>query len=149
MAAKQKAGFQKKQRGWFSNAFTKFTRFFSRWKNYGQRHGAQQPAPQNAGPNPAAVPQQNAANVNAGQVAALAPVNNAANVNPGGNNDPLQMAAAIAGGNAADQIAANQAPNLNPINQAIQAYQENPLDMSMIAVAPKRKNLKKKKKKKK
>ena len=147
MTAKQKRGFQKKQRGWFSNAITKIGRFFSRWKNYGQRHGAQQQAVQNANPA-AAVPQQNAANVNPGPVAAVPPVNNAVNANAVGNNDPLQLDEANAGGNEVNQADANQAANVNPIAQIVNANPEDVLNTSMIAVAPKKRNVKKKKKKK-
>lgn len=56
MVEKQKSGFQKKKRGFFSNIFTKIGRFFSQFKNYGERHAPQQQAAQNA--NPAAAPQQ-------------------------------------------------------------------------------------------
>ena len=122
MTAKQKAGFKKKKRGWFS----KIGRFFSRWRNFGARHAPQQPAVQNANP------------------AAVVPQQNAANVNPVGNNAPLQMA----GGNEVNQIDANQAPNLNPIAQIVNADPEDVLNTSMIVEAPKRKNLNKKKKKK-
>ena len=144
--AQQKGNFQKKQRGFLSNLFVKTRRWFSKLWNYGTRPAAQGAA-QNANPA-AAAPQQNAAVANPGPAAAVPPVNAAVNANPGGNNDPMQMDQANAGGNAVNQIEANQAPNLNPVNQEIQADQEDILNTSMIAVAPKKKNLKKKKKKK-
>lgn len=42
--AKQKANFQKKERGWFTN----FGRKISKWFNFGRRHGDHQAAPMNA-----------------------------------------------------------------------------------------------------
>lgn len=144
--ALQKGNFQKKQRGFLSNFFVKVRRWFSKKWNYGARPGAQGPA-QNANPA-AAAPQQNAANVNAGPAAAVPLVNAAVNANPGGNNGLLQMNAGNAGGNVVNQIAENEQANLNPAGQMVQDDQEDILNTSMIAVRPKRKNLKKKKKKK-
>ncbi len=126
---KQKGDFRKKEAGFFTRA----RRWFSKWWNYGRRPGEQRPA-QNANANPvAAVPQQNAANVNVGPAAAVPPVNNAVNANPGGN--------------AVGQIDANEPANADPIDQMLQANDEDVLNQSMIAVAPKKRKLKKKKKK--
>ena len=160
--AQQKRTFQKKERSWFTN----LKRWFSKKWNYGTRPGAQGQA-QNANPA-AAIPQQNAANVNPGPDAALPPVNNAVNANvvPAGavlpannavNVNPGPDAAlppvnapvnANPGGNAVNQADADQAANLNPIAQVVNADPEDVLNTSMIAVAPKKRNLKKKKKKK-
>ena len=162
--AQQKRTFQKKQRGFLSNLFVKTRRWFSKMWNYGARPGAQGQA-QNANPA-AAVPQLNAANVNPGPDAALPPVNNAVNANVDpiaavppvndplyanavGNNDPLQLDEANAGGNEVNQADANQAANVNPIAQIVNANPEDVLNTSMIAIAPKKRNFKKKKKKKK
>ena len=91
--------------------------------------------------NPAAVPQQNAANVNPGPVAAVPPVNDPLNANAVGNNDPLQLDEANAGGNEVNQADANQAANVNPIAQIVNANPEDVLNTSMIAVAPKKRKV--------
>ena len=115
MTAKQKAGFQKKKHGLFS----KIGRFFSRWVNFGQRHGAQQPVAPNADPVPAAVPQQ-------------APAGPQPQIDDQDAN-PLQLPQ-------------NNIPNNNPQPEAGNAG--NVPEPDLIAVTSKRKIGSKKKKKK-
>ncbi|MBR6088444.1 MAG: DUF4157 domain-containing protein [Anaerolineaceae bacterium] len=155
MAAKQKAGFQKKQRGWVSNLFTKIGRFFKRWSNYGARHGAPQQAP--AVPQPQAVvnqnqgaPQQQPENDNQDDVPLQLPGN-------GNQDDNILQLPEI--GNQDNNILQQpqndnqddvplQLPQNNIINNdPLQHYAENILEKDLIAVRG-RKRLHGKKKKK-
>ena len=133
---KQKAGFKKKQRGFFGNIFTKIGRFFGRMVNFGASHNAPQQAAPNAVANPmAAMPDLN--NINVDPNAGVPQVNNAA-ADPGQADDPLS------------HYADNLLHDTNPIRQLMQQQEneEDPLNQSMIVEKPKRRNLKKKKKKK-
>ncbi len=131
---KQKAGFKKKQRGFFGNIFTKIGRFFGRMVNFGASHNAPQQAAPNAVANPmAAMPDLN--NINVDPNAGVPQVNNAA-ADPGQADDPLS------------HYADNLLHDTNPIRQLMQQQEneEDPLNQSMITERPKRRNLRKKKK---
>lgn len=115
--AKQKSGFQKKERGWF----TRVKRWFSKKFNYGARHNAQQAAQMNAVPD---IPQPQLPQILQSPAAGPAPMN--AMQEPGQPNIP-------------------SIPELQLPEAELLLNEENAPDL--VVEAPKKKKLKKKKKK--
>lgn len=122
--ARQKAGFKKKEAGWF----TRFRRSISRWFNFGRRHGDPEPAPQNANVNQAP----------AGPVPVQNPLPVGPAVNQATEPDPLQ--------HYEDNLLAKSMPGADPFADPdlIRQDEENILDQSMIAERPGKKKKKKK-----
>ena len=119
--AKQKAGFKKKQRGFFGNIFTKIGRFFGRMVNFGASHDAPQPEPQ--------MPDLN--NINVNQDPGIPQANNAANADPVQNEDRL--------GHYQDNLIHDSLDRLR------QRRDEDEDNLSTITIRPKKRRIRKKK----